>query len=780
MNDTDQTLAELNDTRADFPEESCVHELFEAQVRRTPDNVAAKFEGSQVTYAELNRRANQLAHRLLGLGVKPDDLVGISMERSLEMLVALLGVLKAGGAYVPVDPSLPADRLSFMLEDSGVSIVLTQARFRDDLPRSEGVRCVALDDQQEFPRGGPEEDQSVGVTAAHLAYMIYTSGSTGQPKGVLVEHRSLGNHLHWMQSALPLSPSDRALQKYSFSFDAATLEILYPLLAGACLILARPGGQMDTPYLLRLIRENEITAVDLVPSQLSQLLDEQEFRDAASLRQVVSGGEDLPRDLQDRFFESMKAALHNIYGPTETTIGSTYWTCAPNDAYERVPIGRPIFNTQAYVLDAQLAPLPVGVPGELYLGGVGVARGYLNRPDLTRERFLPDPFSGEPDARLYRTGDLVRLFPDGNIEFLGRVDHQVKVRGFRIELGEIESVLRGHSAVREVVVTAPGRVATEAEPEELSHRMASLDHDRAERLLSEIEGMDDMEIETLRAETSHGNGNGNRQTVTKSSAGFEVSLQIAEDVVTPPQPNQRNWVLRRVLEEFADDILHLDKTSRRFVTGSERVHIEKDWRTSEAQYDDSQLVIEGQQVMQDWERPLMRAMAEIATESRGDVLEVGFGMGISATFIQEFGVKSYTVIECNDGVIDEFHKWRRQYPESDVRLVYGKWQDVVEQLGTYDAIFFDTYPLDEAEFADHVINSVTFAEHFFATAAKCLRPGGVFTYYTNEIDSFSRRHQRRLFEHFSSFNLSIVKPLRPPEDNNYWWADSMVAVKAVK
>lgn len=262
---------------------------------------------------------------------------------------------------------------------------------------------------------------------------------------------------------------------------------------------------------------------------------------------------------------------------------------------------------------------------------------------------------------------------------------------------------------------------------------------------------------------------------------FELSLDIKDaDFIRPPDPAQQNWTISRAMDELADDLIHLDSVTRRFVDGSEREKIVEDWAASQARYDDSQLVIDGQQVMQDWERPYMEAMAKVATESHGDVLEIGFGMGISASYMLAMGVRSYTVIECNQGVKEQFETWKQKYPGQDIRLVFGKWQDVIDQLGQFDAIFFDTYPLSEQEFEEYVIGSVTFAEHFFAAAARHLRDGGVFTYYSNEIDSVSRRHQRALFAHFREIAFSVCRPLFPPKDCNYWWADSMVVTRCIK
>jgi SAM-dependent methyltransferase len=262
---------------------------------------------------------------------------------------------------------------------------------------------------------------------------------------------------------------------------------------------------------------------------------------------------------------------------------------------------------------------------------------------------------------------------------------------------------------------------------------------------------------------------------------FDLSLEILDpEFIHPPRETQKSWILQRFLDEVTDDLKHLDRLTRRFVSGSHRERIKHEWDKSHAHYADTQLIIENQQVMQDWERPLMQAMADMVTESHGDILEVGFGMGISATKIQEAGVRSHTIIEINEEVTESFDRWRANYPQRNIRLVRGKWQDVVDELGPFDGVFFDAYPLDEAEFLEYIIESVTFAEKFFPAAAKCLRPGGCFTYYTNEIDTFSRRHQRLIFEYFRSLTLSVVRPLHPPQSCNYWWADSMVVAKATK
>jgi amino acid adenylation domain-containing protein len=447
-----QILVEWNRTEVAYPKYRCLHQLIEEQVRRTPEAVAVVFEGKKLTYGELNGRANQLARHLQKLGVGPDCLVGVCAERSLEMVIGLLGILKAGGAYVPMDPEYPKDRLAFMLEDSSVKVLLTQGKLADSLPKC-NARRTRLDTDWPLIEGESQADVERRVSAEHLAYMIYTSGSTGKPKGAMNTHQGIVNRLLWMQDAYQLTAADRVLQKTPFSFDVSVWEFFWPLLAGAKLVVARPGGHRDGAYLAQLIEREKITTVHFVPSMLQAFLEQEGLREScSSLKRVICSGEALPMEYQRRFFSVIGAELHNLYGPTEASVDVTYWACPRESRMSTVPIGRPIANTRIYILDRRLQPVPAGVAGELHIGGVGLARGYHNRPELTAEKFVGDPFSGEPGARLYKTGDLARHLPDGNIEYLGRLDHQVKIHGFRIELGEIETVLNQHPEVQSSVV----------------------------------------------------------------------------------------------------------------------------------------------------------------------------------------------------------------------------------------------------------------------------------------------------------------------------------------
>ncbi|HSG40977.1 MAG TPA: amino acid adenylation domain-containing protein, partial [Thermoanaerobaculia bacterium] len=436
-------LAEWNDTRVSVPLQP-LHRYVEEQAARGPERVAVVSEEGTLSYGELIRRAGSMAARLVAAGVKPEDTVGLLAERSPELIVGVLGILMAGGAYLPLAPELPADRLSFLVDDARPRLVLTQTRLASLAPPAAPV--LFLDGEET----GAEE--VVEVSPEQLAYVIYTSGSTGRPKGAGVTHRSLANQILWRQGAGLVRADDRILFKTTISFDVSIWEILGPLVAGATIVVARPGGQGDPTYLAGVIAEQGVTGMQIPPSFLRVFLEEPEVERCTSLRCLICGGEVLSAELRERVFARLDVDLYDLYGPTEATIEGLGELCLPGA--DRHTIGRPIANARAYVLDGWMRPVPVGTRGELYLGGEGVARGYLGRPELTAERFVPDPFAA--GARLYRTGDVVRWLPDGRVEFLGRTDHQVKVRGFRIELGEIERALLENPGVSQAALVVHG------------------------------------------------------------------------------------------------------------------------------------------------------------------------------------------------------------------------------------------------------------------------------------------------------------------------------------
>ncbi|WOB66747.1 non-ribosomal peptide synthetase [Microcystis aeruginosa] len=471
-----QLLEEWNETKADYSYNKCIHQLIEEQAARTPDGVAVVFENQQLTYAELNSRANQLAHYLRSLGVETEVIVGLCVERSLDMIVALIAILKAGAAYLPLDPEYPQERLQFMLEDSQVPLLLTQSSLIDKLPNHQAKTVFLAEIWQEIKP--MNRDNLTGkVTASNLANVIYTSGSTGKPKGVMVEHQGLCNLALAQIQTFAVSSQSRVLQFASFSFDACIWEVLMALGAGARLYLASKENLMPGLPLIKQLRENKITHITLPPSALAVL----SWENLSSLQTIIVAGEACSPELVKKWSQGRN--FFNGYGPTEGSVCATVAKCTPVD--EKITIGRPIPHVQVYILDSHLQPVPIGVPGELHIGGAGVARGYLNRLELTAEKFISNPFvsldppltpldkGGEQPSKLYKTGDLARYLPDGKIEYLGRIDNQVKVRGFRLELGEIEAVLSQHPLVQEAVVIARADQASDHDQDQLNTNLVA-------------------------------------------------------------------------------------------------------------------------------------------------------------------------------------------------------------------------------------------------------------------------------------------------------------------
>ncbi|MGN6704749.1 MAG: amino acid adenylation domain-containing protein [Rhodanobacter sp.] len=454
-----KVLEKFNATHVDYPAGQCIHELIEAQVACTPQATAFSHEGATLSYAQLNEQANRLAHHLRASGVRPDQRVAICAERSLELVVGLLAILKAGAAYVPLDPEYPPERLAWMLEDCAPAVLLTQQALVSRLaPLAPTVPRLVLDQAEPAwaaCEASNPEAAAVGLHDRHLAYVIYTSGSTGLPKGAMNEHRGVVNRLRWMQAMFAIDARDVVLQKTPCSFDVSVWEFFLPLMSGARLVMARAGGHRDPAYLADTIRREQVSTIHFVPSMLHAFLDHGDTAACASLKQVICSGEALPAALAATFFRQLPdVGLHNLYGPTEAAVDVTAWACVAGDGASSIPIGRPVANTRIYILDGYGQPVPVGVAGEIFIGGVQVGRGYLNREALTAERFVPDPFAHDAAARMYKTGDLGRWRADGNIEYLGRNDFQVKLRGFRIELGEIEHRLATHPTVAQTVVLA--------------------------------------------------------------------------------------------------------------------------------------------------------------------------------------------------------------------------------------------------------------------------------------------------------------------------------------
>ena len=436
-------LVDWNQTAADYPDDLTAHAMFEMQCDLLPDAAAIFYKDEVISYQALDRRANQLAHYLQKLGVGPEVIVGISLERCPDMVISVLAVMKAGGAYLPLDPTYPRDRLAFMLEDAQAPVLITHAPLLDWLPEHAGT-VVCLDADQDKIAKEAETRPEADVTAESLAYVIYTSGSTGLPKGALLRHRGICNLSRAQREAFQIDANSRILQFSPYSFDASVWEMFMALGNSGALVITSQEVLASPDDLLACMQKMHVTNVTLPPSVV-KVLPEQELPE---LRTVIAAGEACPAELVQRW--AVGRDFFNAYGPTETTVCASMYRCNEEEP-GGPPIGRPIHNTRLYVLDPQMEVVPIGVPGELHVGGVSLARGYLNREELTAQKFVPDPFSDTPGDRLYKTGDLVRYRDDGNIEFLGRIDHQVKLRGFRIELGEVEAVLKQQENLREAV-----------------------------------------------------------------------------------------------------------------------------------------------------------------------------------------------------------------------------------------------------------------------------------------------------------------------------------------
>ncbi|MEO8382485.1 MAG: amino acid adenylation domain-containing protein [Acidobacteriota bacterium] len=546
-----RVLIDDNDTQAEYPQDKCIHAFFAESVQANPERTAVVAGEHTLSYRELDERSRDLALYLQSAGVKPDSVVALCMERSLEMMVGIMGSVQAGAAYLPADPTYPDDRLAFMLHDSEATIILTQQKFKSRIVSllEHEAKVIALDVQWTEIAEGAAAVRAAGehlredVTSRNVCYLIYTSGSTGRPKGVLVEHQALVNRILWMQKSYQLTPADVVLQKTPYGFDVSVWEFFWPMMAGASLVFAEPEGHKDVQYLEDLINEAGVTTLHFVPSMLHAFLDNGRAG-CGSVRQIFCSGEALDRKSVDRYKRRFpNAALHNLYGPTEAAIDVTAFDCS-GLTYPFVPIGKPIDNTQIHILDRYDHLQPIGVPGELHIAGDGLARGYLGRPELTESRFVANLFV--PGARMYKTGDLARRLDDGNIQYLGRIDTQVKIRGFRIETGEIEAQLNQHPKVRDSAVLARGQEsdrqlvgfyqATETQP----GNIIQLPHEELRAHLSRTlpDYMVPAAFVSLETIPLSSNGKVDRRTLER----MDVRITSAEEYVAPRNETESQLV----------------------------------------------------------------------------------------------------------------------------------------------------------------------------------------------------------------------------------------------
>ncbi|MEO8257698.1 MAG: amino acid adenylation domain-containing protein [Acidobacteriota bacterium] len=743
---------------------------------KNPDAPAVISASGNLTYRQLDEASEGIARQLVSLGAGSGRPVAHFARRTPGSIAGIIGILKAGAAYVPIDPEYPADRRRFIIRHTAIETAVTTSALRPEISALV-AQTVLLD--QAGP--SPAVDGAVALLPPdeqQAAYVIYTSGSTGDPKGVVVSHRNLLHSTEARGRYYATAPH-RLLLTPSFAFDSSVAGIFWTLSQGGALVLADADDQRDPARLRGLIRTHEVSDLLCIPTLYREILagTPTELR---SLTRVIVAGESCPSDLVALHRQRLVGtALFNEYGPTEVTVWATVHTCRPEDGFagRPVPIGRPIANSQAYVLDAHGQALPVGIAGELWLAGEGVAQGYFGRDELTRERFVDRVVPGAGMRRLYRSGDMARWRRDGLLDFLGRNDDQIKLRGFRIEPGEIESVLEQHPGIlRAVVVAVPAdsRSGTEAiGVEVLADLIREVPHNELDAALTAVESLSAAAVDMALGVGAEAASSRPERTVSRDR--FRVELHTAASgFIAPPRETQRNWLLGRAMAEFADDLEHLDAVAPSFVRGFEH-QLGQDLR------DISQAVLTDQEIMEDWQTPVMKAMARHVATGHGDVLEIGFGRGVSAEFIQQFGVRSHTIVESNDhSVSHHFRPWRERRPDHDIRLFHARWQDIESQLGLFDGIFFHAFPMNEREFDEYVLRSVTFAEHGFGAMAAHLKDGGVFTYLTTEIDSLGRGHQRRLLQHFREVVLHVEKVRVPEDTRDTWWADSMVVVKAVK
>jgi amino acid adenylation domain-containing protein len=741
-----------------------------AHLSDRPDAIAVSGAGRSMTYRQLDRAAASIAARLGRAGIKPGAAVAHFMDRTPESIAGILGILRCGAAYVPIDPSYPVERHRQVVADAGIEAAVTLRPLVERI--RELVRHVVVADDAGAP--GERSDSPVRLGLNDTAYIIYTSGSSGRPKGVSVSHRNLlystaARAHHYSE------PPGHFVLVPSVAFDSSVAVIFWTLASGGTLVVADADEVRDPARLAALIRDHRVSDLLCIPALYRELL-RQTTIDLRSLTRVIVAGESCSPSLVAAHYERLPAAaLFNEYGPTEVTVWATVHACTGADAEgASVPIGRPIANSSAFVLTPELQPAPIGIAGELFLGGQGVVQGYHGQAKRTEERFVTCRLPIAGPVRLYRSGDLVRWRADGALEYLGRDDGQIKVRGYRIEPGEIEAVLEQHPAVRRAAVVATRSAPRDSQDgrDELSRLAAAAATDTVESLLADVEALSPDAVEiALRGEVT-----ANRRPERIAERGrFRLELHTTvPGFVAPPRDAQRNWVLTKAMEEFADDLEHLDVVSRSFVPGFPH-------RLARDLQDITHAALTDQQIMEDWQIPLMRAMARHVTESHGDVLEIGFGRGVAAEFIQQFHVRSHTIVESNDHSVRlHFEPWRRRHAKEDIRLWHARWQDVADQLGRFDGIFFHAFPTNEQEFTDYVLRSVTFAEHAFAAMAARLVDGGVFTYLTTEIDSLGRGHQRSLFKHFRTVSMHVETLDVPETTHDTWWSNSMVVVKAVK
>jgi amino acid adenylation domain-containing protein len=793
-------FGQRDDTKHD-----CLHTAVEHQASIVTDAISLVVEDLHVSYGGLTARARCFASCLRDrFSVFPGDAVAVYLPRDADAYVCILALLQVGAVYVPLDTSNSPGYTAKLVRLAGVKhiIALSADELRSAMDGL-SVGLISLSTLLQSCYSDYRSSSAVPVLGTDTAYVCFTSGSTGQSKGAFVAHHAISKHLSAFERTMNIERTDRILQFAALTFDVSIEQIFSAWCSGATL-LPRGNEVWGAREFITFLHREQITLANPPTAYWNQVVnagsDGGPFFLEPPLRCLVVGGEAMSSDIAGRCLRMSHAGVRllNAYGPTEAVVTSTLREVTGDDIKQTgatVSIGFPFPGRRICVLDQHGLPVPDGAPGELCIAGPMLAEGYLQNPRATAAQFrpesLPESVHGTcPDsagARIYRTGDRTRRLPDGSFEYLCRQDDEIKVRGVRVSPARIESALAEHPSLLETAVIVNAGASSKlsyptsdnmVRTQDLPSLLEKIPEVVLEQCLFEIEKASD----AVRGETGQTRELFSRdRSLMKRTPDFDLTLELKGDrFISTPRSFQRNWLLNRALDECADDLRELHILAQRFVAGTDRQEISHDLAEAVPEFVAGQLIMAGQNVMQSWQRPLMKALAKAVSKSRGDILEIGFGMGISADFIQSFGVQNHVILESNEAIAAAGKRWRDRYPHRKISVVHARWQDVIDELGEFDGIIFDTYPATESEFRRYVLGDATFAAHFFPHASKHLKDGGIFTYYSNEIDCLSRRHQRDLLKWFSSFQVSVVRDLRPPLESQNWWSDSMAVVRACR
>ncbi len=731
---------------------STVWESIESCFADHPDRTAIQSDQVSVSYSELGERVSTLASTYVQLGVRSGDVVAIAMPNSENAIAAMLASWKCGATYVVVHDESPETRIRTIVERTGCVLAIGRGSLAGVL---QGLDTAILTiDDSIWSRPIGDAPPSTTFDGNDIAYILFTSGSSGDPKGVKISHRNLAFSNNARSEYYGGAP-ERFLLLSSNAFDSSVAGIFSCLTTGATLVVADADQRRDPAALADLIARHRVTHTLCIPALYDAILTIADDGQLDSLQSVIVAGEPCSSDIVRHHFRATENVdLFNEYGPTEATVWCSVAQLFAQDANaDRIPIGRPIPGAELRVVDQHGRRLPPFTPGALWVAGPGVAKGYLDPDDDWR-------FVTRDGNRFYQTGDNAYWDSDGNLHLVGRADRQIKIRGHRIELGEIEAVATELSNVDEAVAW----VATDApDPEsvqQLALRVASSEYGMS--ILEEIENRDAFAAKH----------EGTKLVKKRTSPHYDIQLGLDNVFIQPPRKSQRDWLVRQLLDEFEADLAQADTHARRFKRGRES-------RLRDQYPDIESAELTDQEIMETWQEPLMNAMAEYAASRGGDILEIGFGRGYAATAVQLHTPASHTIVEVNDFIIaDHYYPWRRQHSIANIQLITGRWQDNLPDLTTYDGILFHAFPLNEEEFVQHVLSSATYAEHAFSEMARLLKPNGVFTYLTTEIDSLSRRHQRALLQCFDEITFKVLPVEVPDDTQDAWWADSMVVLAA--